>query len=230
MQVLHWNFSEKFDNYLAWYRTASRHEVDFFYTESHPNPAIHSRQAMVEISRKRAHVFINRSINRDLAEENAAHELTHIALVNLGYCYPVVKGMTGGPWQQLANALLTWTADVVIDRKLEDFGYTNHEYKQMVWENTVEHLKLYPRESEPGPEAIFNALGYFYCHHSVNAAQWHEMQAIYQEVDPPVYHLGERIIALGDLHDFHAVEGYCEFLSALSDELGLADKIAIHQG
>ena len=229
MRVLHWLFSDRFTDYLTWFRSVSDKHVDFFYTDAHPDPAVHPRQAMVEIQKRRARVFIHRNIDNDQAEENAAHELTHLALMDMGYCYPVLKKHQKLEWQQIANALLSWTSDVIIDRKLEDFGYDNQEYKQMVWENTLKHLEMYPRESQPGAEEIFNALGYFYCFHSVTPAQWKELLDVYERVDPPAYRLGEMLISLGHQQEFFSQEGYCAFLARVRDELGLGDIIDIAQ-
>jgi hypothetical protein len=197
--------------------------------DEHPDRGVHGRPAMVEISKQRAHVFIHRSIDRYLAEENAAHELTHLALLDMGYCYPVLQDPHAAFGQQIVNGLLSWTADVIIDRKLEEFGYDNQEYKQMVWENTRHHLEIYPRESQPGAEEIFNALGYFYCYHSVTKAQWDILKDLYERVDPPAWVLGERIISLGKTQDIFTAAGYCSLLVSIRDDLKLEGTVGIFQ-
>ncbi len=227
MRVLHWEFSDRFIEYAEWFRRVSDKRIQFHYTDEHPNPAVHPRQAMVEMQQWYALVYILRDIDPSLAEENAAHELTHLALMDMGYCYPALKNPHRGQWQPVVNGLLSWTSDVLIDRKLEEFGYDNQEYKTMVWENTKQHLEMYPRESEPGQEEIFNALGYFYCYHSIEKDQWAELKELYTRVDPSAARLGDMIIDLGSEQDFFNPEGYCRFLARVRDELQIGDMVEI---
>ena len=227
MEVLQWEFSDKFSQYMEWFRSVSKKRVHFYYTNQHPDPAVHARQAMVEVDPNQARVFIQKNIGVDLAEENTAHELTHLALIEEGFCYPVVTDGRDVQWQQVANALLSWTADVLIDLRLETFGYDNRVYQHMVWKNTKEHLELYPRESKAGAEEIFNALGYFYCCQSVTQIEWNELKELYEKVDPPAYRLGEMIIQLSQEYDISQVEGYCSFLRDIRDACGLVGIIGI---
>jgi len=227
MKILRWEFSERFSRYVEWFRSQSQKRIRFYYMDEHPNPAFHSRPAMVDVQNTQAKVYIHRNSSERLAEENAAHELTHLALMDLGYCYPVLTDQKGQDWQQVADGILSWTADVLIDAKLEEFGYDNKEYQNMVWENTMKHLELYPQESKPGAEEIFNALGYFYCYKSVDQSQWQAMQESYEKVDPTAYHLGETIIQLSEEQEYDDSPGYCRFLIKIRDAMGLMGMIGI---
>ncbi len=227
MRILRWEFSEKFSQFLQWFRSISDKRITFYFTDEHPNPAARGRQAMVEMNRDRAWVYIRRDISSSLAEENAAHELTHFALMEMGYCYPVLIRGHEPLWQHVVSGILSWTSDVLIDRILERFGYNNQEYQNLVWENTMNHLKLYPKESDPGVEEISNALGYFYCYHSTDDEKWKAMKDLYSTEDKQAAATGERIIAIGAGMDFSTREGYCLFLKKLRDELELEEIIGI---
>jgi hypothetical protein len=91
----------------------------------------------------------------------------------------------------------------------------------------MKHLELYPKESDPGVEEISNALGYFYCYHSIDDEKWKAMNRLYGRVDTQAAATGERIIAIGEEMDFSSREGYCRFLKKLRDELELMGIIGI---
>ncbi len=228
MQILHWKFSQAYRQYLEWFKSITKKRIQYRYLDNHWNRNYHNRQALVEMKSNEAVVYLNRNTQDKIAEENAAHELSHFALIQQGYAYPVLKDSSGEKvWQHVAHALISWTSDVIIDRKLMQFGYTNEDYQNMVWENTKDHLREFPRKSQDGPELISNSLGYFYCYHSIAENKWEVLKKTYQEIDPPAQKAGEALIFLGDEYDFMSVSGYFDFLCEARKYFNLEEIIQI---
>jgi hypothetical protein len=182
---------------------------------------------MVDMQIGRSIVYINRYIDPSLAEENVAHELMHTIIMDLGFVYPAVRARTEEPWHLVAQAMISWTTDILIDGKLTEFGYTNDAYHEIVYEGTRDSLMNDPQESTNKIDQICNALGYFYCHHSLDQEQWTGLKALYFKGDHPVFLLGEEIIQIGKETGFHDPTAYREFLLRLRQHFSLENVIDI---
>lgn len=227
MQVLHWDFGERFTIYLEWFADICRKDIIYRYIDEHPNPAFHGRQGEMEVYPHFINVYLNRSSSPELAEENAAHELTHAALFEQGYAIAALRNPRRKEWLPIVIALQSWISDVLIDLKLLNFGYTNAEYHELIFQSTKENLIAFPEPSTNRLDQIGNALGYFYCYYCLPTEKWEDLQKLYREVDQPVYELGNELTGIGDAMGFMGQTSYLRFLTAIRDHLHLEEIIAV---
>ncbi|MGI5838040.1 MAG: hypothetical protein ACOX8W_00030 [bacterium] len=228
MRVLHWDFSERFIDFWDWFTGICRKKIIYRYIDEHPNPVFHGRQGETEMYPRFVYVYLNREALPELAEENAAHELSHVALFEQGYATVSLRNPRRTEWVPIVIALQSWVSDVLIDRKLLNFGYTNAEYHELIYRSTKENLIEYPEPSTNRLDQIGNALGYFYCHNCLPTEKWEDLRQLYRDVDPPVWELGNELAGLGDAMGFAGQASYLRFLIAIRDHLELQDFIAIN--
>ncbi len=227
MRVLHWDFSEKYTEFLDWFHTVSSKRIVYRYIDEHPSPAFHAKQGLADIHQFGVYVYLNRGVTPELVEETAAHELSHVAMFDQGFAYPTLRHSYQTEWEPIVRALQSWTSDIIIDRRLLNYGYTNREYYDLLYTGTMENLRAFPEPMPHRMDQIGNALAYFYCHHSLPTQQWEDLRALYREVDPPVGELGEELIRLGDEMGFLGPVSYRRFLVAVRDHQELGAVIAI---
>jgi len=227
MLVLHWDFTERYATFLEWFTAICRKEILYRYIDEHPNPVFHERQGETEVYPRFVYVYLNRFAAPELAEENAAHELTHVALFEQGYGVVSLRHPHRTEWAPIVIALQSWISDVLIDRKLLNFGYTNAEYHELIYQSTKENLIAFPNPSVNRLDQIGNALGYFYCYYCLPTEKWEDLQQLYREIDLPVYELGNELTGIGDAMGFMGQVSYLRFLIAVRDRLQLQDVIAV---
>ncbi len=140
MKVLVYTFSDLFERYLQKVMAETGVAVQFHNTNELREP-FRSDDTMAWSRDQTLHVYLNPDLSPILAEVLAAHELTHEVLTTEGY--PVTrlaKGLEGDAgWQNVRSRLMSSILNVVVNRRLDRFGFGLTAYRERGTSNLGKH-------------------------------------------------------------------------------------------
>lgn len=226
MQVLHWTFSNKFEQYYTQCMSEINQEIIWNYVHNIPNNLYCDYQGAHDPcpGANNFILYLNRDLSTGLAEIIAAHELTHHVLSCQGY--PTVAltalGNQNPAWATLSTHLMSSLEDVIIDKLLESVGFIDPTaikgYNNVKRDLLTKGVIHFP----PDGDAIrHNALGFLYLKYALPSGKWKELKTLYHKFQPDVYKMGIKLLKICDSIGFDTSEKCFQCTVAMRDFLQL---------
>lgn len=228
MNILGWDFSEKFKKYISQLKYVDFGSLKFEEMERESNEFNHGRLGYSYTSSDNIHhIGIRPLISNQLAEVIACHEIEHVELRYSGFnieIKPAVGFENQEYWVEFCTSLQSTFSDIIINSKLKKMGYSFKEYFDGVF-NSLSKVKF--KNKDPKPVQLINCLRACKCRFDFNGERWNECQKTYLKKATPIFLKGMEIYKIAKETGFETPSQYIDLMRKLIEYLNVKNEVII---
>lgn len=194
MKILHWEFSNRFENYI---NTISAEvpleKVYLGYTTEAPPQLWRSHGLHTyDVNSDKVHILLNKELDTSFAELVAAHEFTHEIMNRRGY--PICSG-TRPETVDVVTHINSALTDPPVNDFISSFGYdASPLFKPACQFALQDWANMTAFNERNGLDLIYNAVLIFNRSHEMASEEWAAFESLCETKTPKTFDLAKKLI------------------------------------